>query len=220
MNKPPVKHSNPPSSRLITGLAKIGLALKTQAWKDANTQGLSPTQAQILALLNREPARAQRLSELAEALGVTAATTSDAVRSLSEKHLVSKARSDENARALAITLTDAGRAEAARSNDWPDFMLGAVETLSSLEQAVFLRGLVKILRTLQDRGQVPVSKMCLTCQFFQPNAHSNLKRPHHCAFVDAPFGDADLRLECDDHNPATLEQAHEHWLAFNASAAP
>ena len=211
---------DPPSSRLITGLAKIGLALKTQAWKDANTQGLSPTQAQILALLARDPTRAQRLSELAEALGVTPATTSDAVRSLSDKALVIKARSSENARALAITLTDAGRTEAAHSTDWSDFMLGAVQTLSNLEQAVFLRGLVKILHTLQERGQIPVSKMCISCQFFQPNVHSNLERPHHCAFVDAAFGDGDLRLECEDHNTAPPEQAQQAWIIFNTSPPP
>ncbi len=209
-----------PSSRLITGLAKIGLALKTQAWKDANTQGLSPTQAQILALLARDPTRAQRLSELAEALGVTPATTSDAVRSLSDKALVTKARSSENARALAITLTDAGRAEAARSTDWPDFMLGAVQTLSSLEQTVFLRGLVKILRTLQKRGQIPISKMCLNCQFFQPNIHPNLEHPHHCAFVDAAFGDTHLRLECEDYRTAPPEQAEQAWQTFNTSTPP
>ncbi|MER3418788.1 MAG: MarR family transcriptional regulator, partial [Chloroflexota bacterium] len=27
-------------------------------------------------------------------------------------------------------------------------------------------------------------------------------RPHHCAFVDAPFGDRSIRLDCPDHAPA------------------
>lgn len=204
----------------MTGLAKIGLALKTQAWKGANTQGLSPTQAQILSLLRRDSGRAQRLSELADALGVTAATTSDAVQSLTQKRLVTKSRDPQNARALAISLTEEGRVEAARNADWPDFMLTAVETLSNFEQSVFLRALIKILRTLQLRDQIPVSKMCLTCRYLHPNAHVNPQQPHHCAFVDAAFGDANLRLECDEHQAATLEQAQRAWDEFNIASPP
>jgi DNA-binding MarR family transcriptional regulator len=221
MTHPPFDPDHDPADRrLVTGLAKIGLALKTQAWKGANTRGLSPTQAQILSLLSRNSERTQRLSELAEALGVTAATTSDAVRSLTEKALVTKTRDPHNARALAISLTDEGRTEASRNADWPDFMLTAVETLSNHEQSVFLRGLIKILRTLQLRDQIPVSAMCLTCRYFRPNVHLDSRRPHHCAFVDAAFGDASLRLECDDHQTATLEQAQRAWDEFNTAPAP
>jgi DNA-binding MarR family transcriptional regulator len=218
MKKTPFDTNQEPiSNRLITGLAKISLALKTQAWKGANERGLSPTQGQILALLARDTNRGQRLNDLAEALAVTAATTSDAVKSLEQKGFVTKTRSSENARALSITLTDAGRAEAARSAEWPDVLLESVSVLSSDEQAVFLRALVKMLGSLQEREQIPVSSMCITCRFFQPNAHSNPNKPHHCDFVNAAFGDASLRLECNDHDPATPEQAARAWHVFTSA---
>jgi hypothetical protein len=41
--------------------------------------------------------------------------------------------------------------------------------------------------------------MCATCVFFRPDVHDDPERPHHCAFVDAPFGDRQLRLDCDDY---------------------
>jgi hypothetical protein len=41
--------------------------------------------------------------------------------------------------------------------------------------------------------------MCVTCRYFRPHVHSDPERPHHCAFVDAPFGDRALRLDCRDH---------------------
>ena len=219
-NPPPDPTGTATGAKLITGLAKIGLALKSQAWKGANGQGLSPTQAQILALLGRDAHRPQRLSDLAEALGVTAATASDAVRSLSDKGLVRKTRSPENARALAITLSEAGQTEARRSAEWPDFLLGAVETLSGEEQAVFLRSLLKMLRTLQERELIPVSKMCPTCRYFRPNVHKDRERPHHCDFVDAPFGDGSLRLECADHDPAQPDLAERIWASFANPPAP
>ncbi len=207
------------SNRLITGLAKISLALKTQAWKGANERGLSPTQGQILALLARNTTvgAGQRLNDLAEALAVTAATTSDAVRSLEQKGLLIKTRSSQNARELSITLTEAGRAEAARSAQWPDVLLEAVSTLSGDEQAVFLRALVKMLSSLQEREQIPVSSMCITCRYFRPNAHADSKKPHHCDFVDAAFGDASLQIQCRDHDPATAEQTAQAWQVFTSA---
>ena len=45
--------------------------------------------------------------------------------------------------------------------------------------------------------------MCLTCRFFVSRAHpADPVRPHHCNFVDQPFGDAELRVTCPDHETA------------------
>ena len=41
----------PLDRRVTTGLAKIGIALKQQAWAEAGGRGLTPTQGQVLALL-------------------------------------------------------------------------------------------------------------------------------------------------------------------------
>lgn len=202
--------------RVVAGLAKVGLATRHRAWQEAEGQGLTPTQGQVLAFLRHRPAAA-RLSALAEALAVTPATTSQAVDALTRKGLVAKARAADDARALAITLTEAGRREADRASGWSDFLLAAVDALTPAEQAVFLRGLVKMVRTLQKRGEIPVSRMCVTCRFFRPNVHRDPARPHHCAFVDAPFGDQHLRLDCADHDQAPPEQARRAWEAYVAT---
>lgn len=192
---------DPIARRVSVGLAKIGLALRSQAWQEAAGRGLTPTQGQALALLLGSAAPL-RLSQLAEGLGVTAATASDAVQALVAKGLVRKERSREDARALAVSLTPAGREEAARAASWPDFLLHAIDELSAAEQEVFLKGLIKMIRALQERGQIPVARMCVTCRFFRPNAHPDPDRPHHCAFVNAPFGDRNLRIDCPDYQSA------------------
>ena len=206
--------ADPVAQRVVTGLAKIGLATRHRAWAAAEQQRLTPTQGQILALLRVRPEVGLRLTELAAALALTAATTSVAVGALARKGLVRKVRAAADARALAITLTDAGRREANRAAGWSDFLLAAVDALTPAEQAVFLRGLIKMIRALQERGEIPVSRMCVTCHFFRPHAHADAARPHHCAFVDAPFGDRHLRLECLDHEPAPPPQARDAWEAF------
>ncbi len=46
----------------MIGLTKVGLAFRSQSWQDAGTLGLSPTQGQILSLLQTCGLTGMRLS--------------------------------------------------------------------------------------------------------------------------------------------------------------
>lgn len=203
------------AERVGTGLARIGIALKTRAWRQAGPERLTPTQGQALVLL-RGAADGMRLDALARALGVSAPTASDAVATLAGKGLVTRGRAADNHRAAALRLTEAGALLAARVADWPDFLLRAVDSLDAGEQAAFLRGLVKIVRTLQEQGDLPVQRLCVSCRYFRPHAHPDPDRPHHCAFVDAPFGERHLRLGCADQQPASGPAAQDIWARWSA----
>jgi len=200
--------------RVMTALSKIGIALRSRAWKDAGPRGLTPTQAQILVTLGRTPERGRRLGDIADALAVSAPTVSDAVTTLEQKSLIVKNPAPDDARALAISLTSEGEAQAREVSEWPDLLLSTVDVLDAGERAVLLRALVKIVRELQERGEISTSRMCATCRFFQPRVYDDSRRPHHCAFVDAPFGDQNLRLECAEHEPAPPDLAAENWARF------
>ena len=212
----PLPPDEPLDRRVTIGLAKIGIALKQQAWAEAGGRGLNPTQGQVLALLRANP-DGLRLRILAEQLGVTAATTSDSVTALQRKGLVTKEPATGDGRGVVVLLTPAGVSEAAAAAAWPDFLLEAVSELSTAEQAAFLRALVAMIRTLQEKGRIPVARMCVSCRFFRPFQHSDPVHPHHCAFVDAPFGDAELRLDCLDFQPAPADEAAQNWQTFRAS---
>jgi DNA-binding MarR family transcriptional regulator len=199
---------------ILIGLEKIGLALKSQSWQDAGQQRLTPTQGQILVLLADKGEVGIRLSEVAKNLAVTAATASDAVTSLVEKGLVQKTKSPQDGRAIALTLTPQGQQAAAQTASWSDFLLNTVDELSAAEKVIFLRGLIKMIRRLQEQGQISVAKMCVTCQFFQPNRYPNSEHPHHCALVNAPFGDRHLRLNCAEHVAADPETARQNWQLY------
>ena len=211
----PLPAEQPLAERVTTGLAKVGIALKQQAWAEAGGRGLTPTQGQALALLRANPG-GLRMGALARQLGVTQPTASDSVAALHRKGLVAKEATAGDGRGVVVRLTPAGVREAAAAAAWPDFLLEAVGELSDAEQAAFLRGLVTMIRTLQEKGRIPVAHMCVTCRFFRPFRHDDPARPHHCAFVDAPFGDGQLRLDCPDHAAAPPEQAAATWQAFRA----
>lgn len=53
---------------ILIGLSKISLALKNQSWQDAGQHRLSPTQAQILSLLQAKSINGMRLSTVADGL--------------------------------------------------------------------------------------------------------------------------------------------------------
>jgi DNA-binding MarR family transcriptional regulator len=203
------------SLRIAQGLNKLGLAIKTHEWSAAARQQLSPTQGQILSLLAaRGPLR---LGRVAEELAVTPATASDAVGALEKKGLVVKKRAGDDGRALAILLTRAGGVQAAKTAAWPDFLAAAVGVLSPSERVVLHRALVKMIRTLQEQGRIPVARMCVNCRFFRPAVHANRRTPHHCDYVDAAFGDTDLRIDCPDFNAAPTSRAWSEWLRSQAA---
>ena len=72
------------AQRVVTGLSKLGLAMKNNAWHVSAGRGLSATQAQVLALLyaSREP---MRLRAIASQLAVTEGTASASVAALEAK---------------------------------------------------------------------------------------------------------------------------------------
>ena len=205
------EHSEPIERRIATGLHKLGLAMKHNAWQQAAEDGISPTQGQILAALAVE----KRLtgSELAQRLGLKLPTISDSVRVLEEKHLVEREPDPRHPRASLLRLTASGKARAARASAWPEFLASAVSTLSASEQEVFLGGITKMIRALQDNGQIPTTRMCVDCVHFRPHAHEG-PRPHHCDFVDAPMAATHLRLDCADQQPAPADRRATSWDRF------
>ncbi len=205
-------------NNIATGLARIGMVLRSQAWRRSEATGLTPTQAQILAhLVQRGPSR---VGAVAEEIAVTQPTASDAVAALVRKELLERRPDPDDARAVRLHPTPAGQRVAGELAVWPDALLGALDVLDPAEEAAFAKGLTKMIRALQVRGAIPVQRMCVSCRYFRPNAHSDARQPHHCAFVDAAFGDAALRLDCGDHAEADAATQIETWIRFQQAPAP
>jgi DNA-binding MarR family transcriptional regulator len=205
--------------KLAQGLSKIALAIRHGQQAAAGPRRLSPTQAQILAVVAANVANGATLRWIADSLGVTAATASDAVRTLEGKGLVAKDRDARDRRSLRVVLTAAGREEIRRVGLVPEALLEAVDELESGEQATLLRLVVKLIRSLQQRGEIPVARMCVTCQHFRPNVHADPETPHHCAFVDAAFGERQHMIDCPDHAPLPVGEQEVVWHRYLGRAS-
>jgi len=201
------RQAGPLEKRLLTGLLRLGVAVKTDSNRQAGSAGLSPLQGQVLSCLLRAPAE-MRLRQVADEIGVRPATASEAVTTLENKRLLHKKPCAKDGRAIGLTLTAAGKRAASEWSAWPDFLLASLATLHAAEQEVLLRVLVSIIRDLHRDGRIRVARVCPACRFFRPSAHPGGSRPHHCDFADSAFGDRHLRMDCSD------------WQALEATQGP
>ncbi len=205
-----------PAANIVTGLARIGQVLRAQSWRQAEADGLSPTQIQILIhLIRRGPAR---VGALAAELAVTQPTVSDAAAALVRKGHAERRPDPGDGRATLLHPTASGQRLAAGWEVWPDALLAAVGELDRAERGVLLKALTRMIRSLQERGEIPVQRMCVTCRHFRPHRHPDAAAPHHCDLVDAAFGDAALRLDCGDHAEADPDTRADAWARFAGAA--
>jgi len=202
-----------PARQVAAGLAKLALVSRHEAWQASGETGLTPTQAQILAVIAGASGPIG-IGGVAEQLAITAGTASAAVSTLVERGLIAKRRAVDDGRAIRLHLTPKGRRRAARASAWPDSIFSAIAALPEEMQSGLLRGLIAMIRDLQERGAVPTARMCVGCRFFRPNSHPGTSKAHHCAYIDAPIGDRDLRIDCGEMEPVSTDRAATLWRLY------
>ncbi len=198
--------------RVTHSLLRLSTAMRSQAWDWAERAGLTPTQGEILVLLLQRKGP-MRLGEIARETQLTAATTSDAVSTLEHKGLVEKRRALDDGRALAVRLSGRGRSAAKKALLWPNFLSKAIGALAAGEQNALYRALLKVIRELQQSGDAPLHRMCMTCAHFQLTKAAK-KPSYYCSGFDLTMADADLRLDCSLHEEADLATQKKTWKIF------
>lgn len=207
-------NQDPLPDRLVTGLSKIGLAMKSRPWRRQGQQGVGPLQVQVLTFLRSRTNQMATVSTIARELSVKLPTASEVIRTLEQKRLVRRRRKEVDNRVVTVHLTAKGAKAGQIESGWPEILAAATHHLSVQEQVGLLTALVKLIRALQLQGEIPVARMCISCEHFRPNAHANMDQPHHCQFLNIPFGDRALRLDCPDYVAAPTAKAQEAWSRF------
>jgi DNA-binding MarR family transcriptional regulator len=205
------------TTQLAAGLEKIGLAMKSRAWRREGRAGLGPLQRQVLTLLQSKPEQRARVSTVANELAVRLPTASEVIATLERKQLLRRRHDLTDRRVVVAQLTAKGNRACTPSSRMPDRLAAATAALSEPEQVVLLTSLVKMIRSLQEQGEISATRMCVSCQFFHPNLHANSDRPHHCDYLKASLGDSSLRLNCHVYQPASTTQVNQTWENFIGS---
>lgn len=192
-------------TRIREGLSRLATVLRVDDWNRAKAAGLNPTQLAILTLLDGRGARGLGVKEIAAHLGVSQPTATDSLNALERRGLLAKHPGESDRRAVNIAPTAEGTATLRATEAGDGLVEQAIAGLDDREQEDLLLTLIKMIRHLQDTDAIPVQRLCVTCRHFAPFAHADAARPHHCHYVDAAFGQSDLRLDCREHeaNPAS-----------------
>lgn len=188
----------PLDQKILIGLEQVGQAIALLFETESRKEKLSALQMRIILSL-LEPHRPDTVGALSHEMGVTAPTISDATRALEKKAYLNKRRSEGDNRVVRISLTPEGKRLGRNLNGKRARLLDVIAGLPGGEKAGLLSVLIRLTRGLQEGGLVSVSRMCVSCEFFRPNTYPGSEKPHHCGFVDAPFGEPELRLDCPEH---------------------
>ncbi len=211
----PWQDTPPTAQRVVAVLGRLVAVMRSDAWRATAAEGLTPTQADLLALLASRASGA-RLGWLAEQLRITSATASDAVASLVAKGWVHKARDVDDARALSLSLTRAGRTLARRLAAPSGLVEVALGSLPAQTQDQLLAGLLQLVGELQRSQDFPELRTCVTCEHFEAHRHADASAPHHCHLVGAALSARLLRVDCPEHVAASSAVQAGRWQAVRA----
>jgi DNA-binding MarR family transcriptional regulator len=193
--------------RRAAGLARVAVAMHLAA--DDPAAGLERTlaQQQLLLLLSQRR-DGYTLSDLAADVAMTAPATESSIATLVREGLVVLRPVAGSPGDALVTITGRGRAQTPELLHWAADLLAELRNLDEIGQRQLLHVVTGHIRRLQQQGQIPVVKMCISCRFFDGYAHPGTVDPHHCRLVDAAFGHQLLRLRCPEQEPAAdLPQA-------------
>lgn len=193
----------PLGQHLATGLARVAVAVHVAGGDGGTADGLERTlaQQQVLLVLGRRR-DGYPLTDLAHDLGMIRKDLLAAVSTLVKEGMVRIEPAPSYAPADArVKLTDAGRAQPPELLNWAADLLAELHNLDEDNQRRLLRVVTGHIRRMQDNGQIPVTRMCVTCRYFDSYRHAGSNSPHHCWLVDSPFGYRELRLRCPEAQP-------------------
>lgn len=191
--------------KIAVGFERITQLLKTLIWYESKRSGLSPIQIQFLTALAYDRATQWTVGEIASRFQLTAATVSDALTALETKELVVRTRSEEDKRTVFVALTPEGKRTARTVGKWLNVVQEQIAELGSDEKAVLLQSLIRLIAAFQQEGMISTKGLCVFCTYFRPNVHKSATAPHHCAYIDKAFGDAELRIDCPDYEEKSAE---------------
>jgi DNA-binding MarR family transcriptional regulator len=184
------------SVKIASGLERIGESFRVLLWEHAQTHGLSPIQIQILLFIKYHDQALNGVSHLAREFQVTKPTVSDAVKSLTQKGLVEKQKSQEDRRAYFLKLTPKGQSLTEEVDNFADPLIDTIEKLDASDQTAIFRIITDLIHDLNQKGIVSQQRMCKTCRHFE-NGGSGA----YCKLLQTHLSSEDIRLDCPEHEP-------------------
>lgn len=189
--------------RLHTLLERLGTLIRADLRKTAAQHGLPVVQLEALhylALCNRY---SDTPAAVAEFFGATKGTTSQTLRALESKGLITKRTDSKDGRVTHCRISRKGRSLVGRTLPSP-LLRGALTHDSAPESDELGDQLAALLRVMQRRGEVRSFGVCHSCVHFRPgdrdDAGVGLARGgFRCGLTGDPLSADDSERICREH---------------------
>jgi DNA-binding MarR family transcriptional regulator len=185
------------SEKITAGIERLATVGRSLLWQEAQEQRVSPIQFQILAFLYGHSHFSVTLTGLAREFGVTKATISDAVKSLEAKELISRTPDPNDKRLLYIHLMDEGRDIVMDSANYLSPIVAAIDEMQSSDLVIAWKVISTTIHQLSLQNVIHLQRMCFSCRHYSLSGNE-----HHCALLGLVLHDAQIRLDCPEHQPS------------------
>jgi DNA-binding MarR family transcriptional regulator len=184
-------------SKIVVTLERISQAFRVLLWEESKEFSLSPIQIQILIFLHFHSEEKRKVGYLAKEFNLTKPTISDSVKLLELKKFVLKTVSGTDGRSYTLQLTPEGEKIVQKTMSFSSAIELPVQLLSAQQKEVILSGLLQVIHQLQQAGIISLQRMCFSCRHY-----GQQEGGHYCHLMGKPLKDAELRIDCPEHEVA------------------
>jgi DNA-binding MarR family transcriptional regulator len=184
-------------SKIVVALERISQAFRVLLWEESKEFSLSPIQIQILIFLHFHSEEKRKVGYLAKEFNLTKPTISDSVKLLELKKFVLKTVSGTDGRSYTLQLTPEGEKIVQKTMSFASAIEQPVQHLSAQQKEALLSGLLQVIHQLQQAGIISLQRMCFSCRHY-----GRQEGGHYCHLMEKPLKDAELRIDCPEHEVA------------------
>ncbi len=168
---------------------------------EEHTGDLNPAQWSALRYLARCNRFSNSPAGLTRYLGATKGTISQTLMALERKGLITKSARPEEARSIALVLTEAGE-QRLLADPWTVLRLLMEKRGNKVRKKLAGAGDELLSALLADRN-LPTFGSCPSCRYFRENgAPAEVKGKHWCLNFEQPMTRSEADRICASHDPA------------------
>ena len=185
---------------IVLALERVSQVFRTLLWDYGKKKKLSPIQIQFLVHISGHSKKYSSVSEMARTFNLTAATVSDAIKSLEKKGLVQKIVSRRDGRKFPISLTKEGLTMSNHLADWYSPLLEHIHNFPSESREAVLIFLLKLVESLKQNQLLEEIKTCLSCKYLADKSDAKNNQKAYCLLRKVSLNISELRLNCPNFN--------------------
>ncbi len=178
---------------------KVSQIIRYIQWEINKKAKVSPLMAEIIEYLEESPYYMRTPAKIADELAVKRPTVTDSLKILIKKGYIKEIPYEKDKRYKILFLTEKGKKFLKNKNlNYKEILKNSIQSLNEEEKKSLFKSLVKFIASLNERGILPIARICLNCENFEKDKYKG-KKPHYCKILRKRMSDFDLNVNCKNN---------------------